>query len=140
MACAVIADMSGSVGELGKRRTAVNLVRAVKWLDRDAEIFTWQDTITQTQDLDAVKPAGKSDVHTLYDFITNSEHTRFLLISDGNFDPSITLKPSGKLIRTLALGADADLRTLQKLSTNGTVYLAENVRAAFDAASYDYDE
>ena len=140
MPCAVIADMSGSVGELGKRRTAVNLVRAVKWIDRSAEIFTWQEAITQTQDLEAVKPAGKSDISALYDFITNSQHTRFLLISDGNFDPSVKLKPSGKIIRTLALGADTDLRNMQKLSTNDTVYLAENVRAAFDSASYDYDD
>lgn len=140
MSCAVLADMSGSIAELGKRRTAINLVHAVKWLDHSAEIFAWQDTIMQAQDLEAVKPAGKSDVHVLYDFITNSKHTRFLLISDGNFAPAVKLKPSGKLIRTLALGADADLRNLQKLSTNDTVYLAENVRAAFDSASYDYDD
>ena len=140
MPCAVIVDMSGSVGEPGKRRTAANLVSAVKWLEPYTEIYAWQGTITQAQDLDTVKPEGRADVHALYDFITNSEHTRFLLISDGNFDPELTLKPSGKLIRTLALGADADLRTLQQLSTNGTVYLAENVRAAFDSAGYDYDE
>lgn len=141
MPAVVITDMSGSVLELGKRRTAVNLVRAVKWLDRNAEIFAWQgNNITQAQDLEAVKPAGKSDVSALYNFITRSEHKRFLLISDGNFEPSINLKPSGKLIRTLALGADADLRRLQKLSSNDTVYLAENVRAAFDSTSYDYDD
>ena len=140
MSAAVIVDMSGSMSELGKRRTAVNLIRTVKWLDRSAEVFTWQDAVTQVQDLNTVKPAGRSDVHALYNFITDSEHTRFLLISDGNFAPSSEFKSSGKLIRTLALGADADLRHLQQLSTNGTVYLAENVRAAFNSASYDYDE
>ena len=139
MSAAVIVDMSGSVAELGKQRTAVNLVHAVKWLDRSAEIYVWQENITQAQDLEGINPAGKSDVHSLYDFITDSGHTRFLLISDGNFDTREKLRPSGKLIRTLALGADANLRNLQQLSTNDTVYLAENVRAAFDSASYDYD-
>jgi len=44
------------------------------------------------------------------------------------------------IIRTVAVGADADLLKLKKISTNNSVYLSENISSAIDSTIFGSDE
>ena len=44
------------------------------------------------------------------------------------------------LFRSVAVGADADLLKLKKISTNNTVYLSENIASAIDSTIFGSDE
>lgn len=44
------------------------------------------------------------------------------------------------IIRTVAVGADADLWKLKKISTNNRVYLSENIASALDSTIFGSDE
>ena len=43
-------------------------------------------------------------------------------------------------MRTVAVGADADLLKLKKISTTETVYLSENIASAIDGIIFGSDE
>ncbi|MDD7984709.1 hypothetical protein PQO01_07075 [Lentisphaera marina] len=70
-----------------------------------------------------------------------------LILSDGNFANSDIVNFQKQLsmftdllIRTVAVGADADLLKLKKISSNHTVYLSENITSAIDDISFASDE
>ncbi|EKL00285.1 hypothetical protein VCCP1035_0719 [Vibrio cholerae CP1035(8)] len=70
-----------------------------------------------------------------------------LILSDGNFPNSdiVSFQKqlgtfSNLIIRTVAVGADADLLKLKKISTNNTVYLSENIASAIDSTIFGSDE
>ena len=47
---------------------------------------------------------------------------------------------SDLIIRTVAVGADADLLKLKKISTNNSVHLSENISSAIDSTIFGSDE
>jgi hypothetical protein len=70
-----------------------------------------------------------------------------LIMSDGNFPNSDLVSFQNQLgtftdliIRTVAVGADAALLKLKKISTNRTVYLSENIASAIDGTIFGSDE
>jgi hypothetical protein len=70
-----------------------------------------------------------------------------LVLSDGHFTNSDIGNFQNKLstfpdliIRTVAIGADADLLKLKKISTNNAVYLSENIASAIDSTIFGSDE
>lgn len=129
----VIADLSGSVAELGKKRLLANLLRTIRFLSASAEIYSWQEEITPINDINAINPSGKNSLSSLASFMEKSGGS-FLLISDSSFDSSVPINSS---LTTVALGADADIHALSRLSGKNRCFMAENIRAAFDSASHD---
>ena len=72
---------------------------------------------------------------------------RALILSDGNFANSDISSFQKRLntffnllLRTVAIGADADLLKLKKISSNKSVYLAENIPLAIDSAIFGIDK
>ncbi len=70
-----------------------------------------------------------------------------LVMSDGNFPNSDIVSFQNQIgtftnlvIRVVAVGADADLLKLKKISTNNSVYLSENIASAIDSAIFSSDE
>jgi hypothetical protein len=70
-----------------------------------------------------------------------------LILSDGNFSNSDILifqnqlsSFPGLIIRTIAVGADADLLKLKKISTNNSVHLSENIASAIDCTLFGNNE
>ena len=137
MPATVIADLSGSVVELGKKRTLDNLLRTVRFFSSEVEVYSWQENILPVRDISDMKPGGKSSLSLLCDFMNSNGNKRFLVISDGHFDARDSLPPLGAKLTTVALGADADIYALKRISGEERCFMPENIRAAFDSASYN---
>jgi len=161
----IMVDGSGSMNEMGKSYlqrnlcryvTQLQLVDPVKYLDVEFRYFQWAikiDEISMTDDRDVpvLIPKGSSDLITLSNFL--SEHLvdgqmmRVLILSDGNvtttdissFKKQLNAFPN-LLLRAVAVGADADLFKLKKISSNNSVYLPENIAAAIDATITGTDD
>jgi len=83
----------------------------------------------------------------LFQNLNSTERSKVLILSDGNFSNSNILSFHSQLssisdliIRTVAVGADADLMKLKKVSTNNSVYLSEDIASAFDCVFFESDE
>ncbi len=159
-----IVDVSGSMNEMGKIHLQRNLCRFAaqlrsidqeKYADLDIRFYRWvQDiseiTIQSDGDIPTFNTEGSSNLDDLSNFL--SQHlkdtgaARILLLSDGFFsldaiDRFIQWKNGLHiLIRTVAVGTDADLLKLKKISTNHTVYLSENIASAIDSSIFGYDK
>ena len=166
MACLyIIVDVSGSMKEMGKIHLQRNLCRFAaqlriidkgKYSSLDICFYQWAQSISEIAlqsdgDIPALKAEGSSKPCVLSDFL--SQHLNgtgrlmVLILSDGNFDRDdfkefIKWKDEQRniLIRTVAVGADADLLKLKKISTNSTVYLSENISSAIDSTIFGSDE
>lgn len=161
----IIVDVSGSMNEMGKIHLQRNLCRYVaqlrlidqeKYVDLGIRFYQWardisEITIQSDGDIPALNAEGSSNLCMLSDFLSqhlnDTERARILILSDGNFpDPGILIfqKQLGSrpdlIIRTVAVGADADLLKLKKISTNNRVYLSENISSAIDSTIFDSDE
>ena len=94
---------------------------------------------------------GSACLNSLTQFISESLSAavphKLLLLSDGFFNSS-DLRDfqaqrsscSNVLIRAVAVGADAQLQKLSKLSSNGSVFLSENIASAIDSTLFGNDE
>lgn len=157
----VIADSSGSMVEIGKVQIQKNILRFIselsvvdkgKYSEIDFCYFHWNSSVTELAvqcdgDIQTLYPRGCSELSALSDVIevlVNDGHKNYmLLLTDGNFSSRsiheflkrIDSRLNGN-IRFVAIGADADMRKLEKLSTNGCVFLAENISAAIDSILY----
>lgn len=161
----IIVDVSGSMNEMGKIHLQRNLCRYAaqlrgidqqKYADLDIRFYQWaQDisevTIQSDGDVPALNAEGSSNLCDLYDFLSqhlnDSGSARILILSDGNFPNSDIVSFKNQLskfpdliIRTVAVGADADLLKLKKVSTNNTVYLSENISSAIDSTIFGSDK
>ncbi|WP_323175737.1 vWA domain-containing protein [Neisseria cinerea] len=161
----IIVDVSGSMNEMGKIHLQRNLCRYAaqlrgidqqKYADLDIRFYQWaQDilkiTIQTDGDIPSLNAEGSSNLCDLYDFLfqhlNDSGSARILILSDGNFPNSdiVSFQKqlgtfSNLIIRTVAVGADADLLKLKKISTNNTVYLSENIASAIDSTIFGSDE
>lgn len=161
----IMADVSGSMNEMGKIHLLRNLCRyAAQLLVIDPERYSganicfcqWSQGVSEMAlqgdgDIPALNAKGSSNLCVLADFLSQHRNTAgstmALVLSDGNFpcadiaDFQRKLSPlAGLRIRTVAVGADAHLRKLEKIATNNTVYLAENIASAIESAILDSDE
>ena len=161
----IIVDVSGSMNEMGKIHLQRNLCRYVaqlqlidqeKHTDYDTRFYQWAQNISEItvqsdRDIPALNTEGSSSLTVLSVFLSqnliNTENPMVLILSDGNFPNSDILSFQNQLssfpdliIRTVAVGADADQLKLKKISTNNSVYLSENIASAIDCTLFGNDE
>lgn len=161
----IMVDLSGSMNEMGKIQLQKNLCAYVlqlwlleksKYKDIELNFYKWTTEISRlTLDNHSQLPTftaeGAAKLSSLADFIrphlNKSPSARFLLFSDGNFASDdykkfINWKKTQKLplLRTLAIGADADILKLKALSTNKSCYLSENIAATIESVVFGTDE
>lgn len=154
----IILDTSGSMNEMGKIHLQRNLCRyavqlkkidQVKYSGLNIRFLQWAEQVCEIiikdhGDIPALTPEGSSDFVSLSAFLLAALNTgqilRTLILSDGNFENSDISSFQNQLrtfpnllLRTIAIGADADLLKLKKISSNGSVYLSENISAAIDS-------
>ena len=161
----IIVDVSGSMNEMGKIHLQRNLCRYAsqlqlidpeKYSDLDIRFYQWAQIVSELVlqsdgDIPALNAEGSSKLCVLSDFLcqhlNNTGRARILILSDGNFPNSDIVSFRSQLrtfpdliIRTVAVGADADLLKLKKVSTNNTVYLSENISSVIDSTIFGSDE
>lgn len=161
----IIVDVSGSMNEMGKIHLQRNLCRYAaqlqlieqeKYSGVDIRFYQWAQNISEIAlqsdgDIPALNAEGSATFCALSDFLSehlkNTEKLMVLILSDGNFLGSdienfrkqMSTFPD-LLIRTVAVGADANLLKLEKLSTNKTVYLSENIPSAIENTVFGSDK
>lgn len=161
----IIVDVSGSMNEMGKIHLQRNLCRYAtqlrlidqeKYSGVDIRFYQWAQNISELVlqsdgGVSALNAEGSSNLNVLSDFLSLylnvTERARILILSDGSFDRDDFKKflewkttHTPTLIRTVAVGADADLLKLKKISTNNTVYLSENIASAIDSTIFGSDK
>lgn len=161
----IIVDVSGSMNEMGKIHLQRNLCRYVnqlrlidqeKYSGLDICFYKWTHNISEVAlqndgDIPALNAEGSSNLCVLSDFLSqhlsDTGRSMVLILSDGNCPNSDIVSFQNQLgaftdliIRTVAVGADADLWRLKKISTNNTVYLSENIASAIDSTIFGSDE
>ncbi len=160
----VIVDVSGSMNEMGKILLQRNLCRfanQLKMIDKeqyadvDIKLIAWgQNTFEIEPDDSGEVPAFVAEgtlnfselCNNLSKNLSNNECLKVLILSDGNFEgEGLATFASWKsvneklLIRTVAIGADANLFNLKKVSSANTVFDAENIASAINAAIWGSD-
>jgi len=161
----IIIDVSGSMNEMGKIHLQRNLCRYAaqlrlidqeKYSGSDIRFYQWAQNISEVAlqsdgDIPALNAEGSSKLCVLSDFLSqhlnDTGRLMVLILSDGNFPNSDIVSFQNQLgtfsdliIRTVAVGADADLLKLKKISTNNSVYLSENIASAIDSTIFGSDE
>lgn len=161
----IFVDVSGSMKEMGKIHLQRNLCRYaahLKLIDQekysglDIHFYQWAKNVSEVAlqsdgDIPALNAEGSSELCTFSDFLSqhlsDTGSARILILSDGNFSNSDIVSFQNQLskfpnliIRTVAVGADADLLKLKKISTNNSVHLSENISSAIDSTIFDSDE
>ncbi|PJX13389.1 hypothetical protein CWI66_12570 [Halomonas sp. 141] len=161
----IIVDVSGSMNEMGKIHLQRNLCRYAaqlrlidqeKYSGSDIRFYQWAQNVSEVAlqsdgDIPALNAEGSSNLCDLSDFLSqhlnDAGSARTLILSDGNFPNSNIVSFQNQLntfsdliIRTVAVGADADLLKLKKISTNNTVYLSENIASSIDSTIFGSDE
>jgi len=161
----IIVDVSGSMNEMGKIHLQRNLCRTIsqlqlinqeKYSGLEFPFYQWAQNVSEValqadEDIPALTAEGSSNLAVLSDFLSvhldDAENSKVVILSDGNFEQDdyqqfLAWKNRQEtiLIRTIAVGADADLLKLKKISSNNTVYLAENIGSAIDGTIFDSDE
>jgi hypothetical protein len=159
----VFIDNSGGMNEMGKDFTLRNLCRFIKefpqmnvdlFSDIDPKFFLWDNCIKEISwdinaDVPQIVPSGSASLNELHRYIEsirNETEWHLLILSDGNFkiseidDFSRKIKKNTKLkIRTVAVGADANENKLKKISTNESIYLAEDIYSAIVSLFFSED-
>ncbi len=161
----VFVDVSGSMNEMGKIHLQRNLCRYAaqlrlidqeKYSGSDIRFYQWAQNVSEVilqsdGHIPALNAEGSSNLCVLSDFLSqylnDTGRLMVLILSDGNFPNSDIVSFQNKLgtftdliIRTVAVGADADLLKLKKISTDNTVYLSENIASAIDSSIFGSDE
>lgn len=161
----VFIDTSGSMNEMGKINLQRNLCRYLKQLpsiepeiysNMKIHVYQWTEEVKEIVlqgdgDIPVLEAKGSSILTTLSEFLSdssiNSKLARILVISDGNFtsnEISNFLKwknqNNGFLIRVVAIGSDADIFKLKKVSTDNNVYHAENISSVINGVWLNLEE
>lgn len=150
----VVADISGSMKELGKIMIVRNLLAYIRERMRlspncqfwnSLQLIIWGENtsiveLTVDHDLPHWEAKGKSNSQQLIQILNahlSDQLERVLLLSDGNFTRDefnilqkwLQSRPNVSL-RTVAVGADASLIKLEKLTGSWRPFLAENISQA----------
>ena len=159
----IIVDVSGSMNEMGKIHLQRNMCRYAaqlqlidpeKYSCSDIRFYQWGQNISEivlqsSGDIPALNAEGSSSPSVLFDFLSRNLNdigkSKVLILSDGKFPDIVSFQNQlgtfpDLIVRTVAVGADADLLKLRKISTNNTVYLSENIAPAIDSAIFGSDE
>lgn len=161
----IIVDVSGSMNEMGKIHLQRNLCRYAaqlrlidqeKYSGLDIRFYQWAQNVSEVVlqsdgDIPALNAEGSSNLFVISDFLSqhlnDTGRLMVLILSDGNFPNSdiVSFQKqlgtfSNLIIRTVAVGADADLLKLKKISANNTAYLSENIASAIDSTIFGSDE
>ena len=161
----IIIDVSGSMQNMGKIHLLRNLCRYVaqlrlidqqKYAAISVRFYQWAQAISEFTlqsdgDILALYAKGSSHLGRLSEFLSQNldpaARPMVLILSDGYFSNSDISAFQQRLstlsnlsVRTIAVGADANVMTLRKLSTNDSVYLAENISAAIDSVIFGSDK
>ncbi|EKO3417954.1 hypothetical protein ACOIPL_002459 [Vibrio fluvialis] len=161
----IFVDVSGSMNEMGKIHLQRNLCRYAaqlrlidqeKYSGLDIRFYQWAQNVSEVVlqsdgDIPVLNAEGSSNLCVISDFLpqylNDTGRLMVLILSDGNFPNSdiVSFQKqlgtfSNMIIRTVAVGADADLLKLKKISTNNTVYLSENIASAIDSTIFGSDE
>ena len=136
--------------------TQLRLIDQEKYSSSDIRFYQWTQNVSEVAlqsdgDIPALNAEGSSSLCVLSDFLSqylnNTGRLMVLILSDGNFPNSDIVSFQNQLgsftdliIRTVAVGADADLLKLKKISTNNTVYLSENIASAINSTIFGSDE
>lgn len=161
----IMVDVSGSMNEMGKIHLQRNLCRYSgqlglidqdKYSGLDIRFYQWAQNVSEivlqsNGDVPALNAESCSNICALSDFLSHNLNdtgrAMVLILSDGNFPNSEIISFQNQLsifsnliIRVVAIGADADLLKLKKISTNNIVYLPEDIASAIDSALFDSDE
>ncbi len=161
----IFVDVSGSMSEMGKIHLQRNLCRYAaqlrlidqeKYSGLNIRFYQWAQSVSEVAlqsdgDIPDLNTEGSSNLCVISEFLSQYQsdtgRLMVLILSDGNFPNSDIVSFQNKLgtftdliIRTVAVGADADLLKLKKISTNNTVYLSENIASAIDSTIFGSDE
>jgi hypothetical protein len=161
----IFVDVSGSMNEMGKIHLQRNLCRYAaqlrlidqeKYSGLDIRFYQWAQNVSEVVlpsdgDIPALNAEGSSNLCVISDFLSqhlnDTGRSMVLIMSDGSFPNSEIVSFQNQMgtftnliIRTVAVGADADLLKLKKISTNNTVYLSENIASAIDSTIFGSDE
>lgn len=161
----IIVDVSGSMNEMGKIHIQSNLclyitqlrnIEKKKYEDLNFHFYQWAQNISKfiiqnNEDIPTLNAKGFSNLNALSDFLfqhlKNTEDVKILVMSDGNFSCTDIVNFKNQLsifhniiIRTIAIGADADLLKLKEISTNNTIYLSEDISSAIDNTIFGSNE
>lgn len=161
----IFVDVSGSMSEMGKIHLQRNLCRYAaqlrlidqeKYSGLNIRFYQWAQSVSEIVlqsdgNIPALNAEGSSNVCALSDFLSqhvnDTGRSMVLIMSDGNFSNSdiVSFQKqlgtfSNLIIRTVAVGADADLLKLKKISKNNAVYLSENIASAIDGTIFGSDE
>lgn len=154
----VVVDTSGSMNDMGKVFVQRNLCRymaqlktldAEKYAHVDIHFYQWADKIEEivlqpNGDIPELVAGGSASLPLLLSFITSNlskfENLRVLCLSDGGFDGAEQMKSHPDLvIRSVAIGSDANPLELEKVSSNDKVYHAEGIASAVDSIVFGND-
>lgn len=160
----VFVDTSGSMKEMGKHLLERNLCRFIyqfveyesnKYSSIDVRFFMWSEFVSEIaysedEGFFSIVPNGIADLDVLQRFFStfngNIESTHILILSDGCFSDNqlsrystFVMDVPGLTIRAVAIGADANLERLKKLSSNKSVFLPENINSAVFSAVFGSD-
>lgn len=160
----VFIDVSGSMKEMGKHLLEMNLCRHIyqlfeyetnKYSSIDVRFYTWSESVFEIAHNEdkfnfKIVPNGIADLDVLQKYFStftgNIESTHILILSDGCFSDNQLSRYStfvkdvpGLTIRAVAIGADANLERLKKLSSNKSVFLPENINSAVFSAVFGSD-
>ena len=135
----IVIDASGSMVEDGKNAVVKYLLNGIisaskknEFKDLEFELFQWGKETKKIDNIEKARInfAGKSDTKGLV-ILENilNVNKPILLISDGNFDSDEKekIKCFGKKIITIFVGVDANKSILQSISTDTTVFSAEDL-------------
>ena len=159
----IILDGSGSMAEMGKQFILGNLCRYViqskkidpfRYGEKRFKFFTWSEDIQEIELEDdgglPLIPKGSARLESLSQLMktlySDEECHRFLVCSDGNFS-GIKVKEFGSernalskvMVRTIAIGGDADHHIMRRLASNKSVFSAEDISVALDSFCFSSD-
>lgn len=152
----VVLDTSGSMHEIAKLHIAMNLVSHIREGLRmkiyelaftSLTMVTCSDDIqvyklAEDEELPSFKASGKINFEKLIKFLElegkyHNTKQGVIIISDGNFSSSSLqsfldwrAKQDEFYVRVIAIGVDAEILNLKEISSEGTVYFAEDINSA----------
>lgn len=153
----VVIDISGSMFSDGKSNVQIYLLKTIlhtikkeKYLNCTIfNFYLWNDDlcyidceemniIFENHELNAIVFKGSSNINKIVDLINDvGNNGKFLLLSDGCFDYKEideAIKNNHSVFITVAVGADADINTLSKISClKNKCYKPENIITALYA-------
>ena len=147
----LIVDTSAGFKSDGKANLQRNTVRSImsaapkaKYSGCTMKFFAWSDSLIEVNSPDEIKFSDSVNISSLEEFIEDLEEgSRFLLLSDGLFDPETIndiLRAKKSVLVPVAVGADSDASVLTQIAApNHYCFRCVNVLSAlFEVCFRDF--